>query len=143
MADTLKTMGMTMKKGTGAGTLVVNVTDIARSGTSGGVMDTTNLSSANGFKTFLTSGVYEQGEIAITFNYDPSDTSHKLLVTDWQIGGTAGVGDKYTFTFANADAFVADLIPTSFDWGNALGDDGKLEATVTLKVDGTGITDPS
>ena len=143
MADAIKTMGMTMKKGTGAGTAVINLTDISRSGTSGGAMDTTNLSSTNGIKTYLTAGVFEQGEISISFNYDPSDTSHKLLVTDWQIGGTTNTPDKYTFTFSNADTFVADLIPVSFDWGNALGDDGKLEATVTLKMSGANITDPS
>ncbi len=144
MADTLKTMGMTMKKGTAAGgTLVVSITDISRSGTAGGVIDSTNLSSSGGKKTFVTSGVFDEGEISITFNYDPSDTSHKLLVTDWQIGGTTNTPDKYAFIFANADTFVADLVPISFDWGNALGDDGKLEATVTFKVAGTNIADPS
>ena len=140
MADTIQTMGATIKKGAAA---ISNITDISRSGTAGGVMDTTNLSSASGFKTYLTSGVYEQGDITIAFNYDPSDTSHKLLVTDWQIGGTTGTPDAYTVTFANADAFIADLIPVSFDWTNTQAEDGKLEATVTLKIAGTNITNPS
>lgn len=141
MADAIKSMGATIKKT--AGSAILNVTDISRSGTSGGVMDTTNLSSASGFKTYLTSGVYEQGEISITFNWDPSTATHIALVTEWQTGGDSSTPDGYTITFGNADTYIANLIPTSFDWSNALADDGKLEATVTFKHAGAGITEPS
>lgn len=136
-SDAIATMGLTFKKGAVA---IVNLTDISRSGTGGGMMDTTNLSSANGKKTYETNGVYEEGEISISFNYDPSSTSHTALVADWQ-GATSAV--TYTITFTGGDAFVGKMIPVSVDFTNTLGDDGKLEGTAVLKLDGTGITDPS
>ena len=140
MALAVQTMGAVFKKSTGPGVPIVNLTDVSRSGTSGGVMDTTNLSTTNGIKTYLTSGVYEQGDITIAFNYDPSDGSHTALVTDWQ----AGTLSDYTMTFGDGvDFFKADMIPVSFDWTNTQAEDGKLEATATLKLSGTTIVDPT
>ena len=134
----VKTMGATF--GITGGTVIPNLTDVSHSGTSGNLMDTTNLGSASGFKTYLTSGVFEPGEMSISFNWDPSDATHALLVTNWQ----AGTLNSYTFTFGDAtDTYIANMIPTSFDWSNSLSDDGKVEATVTFKITGPAVGDPS
>ncbi len=136
MADVVKTMGATFSK---VSTAVINLTDISRSGTAGGVMETTTLSSTGGKKTFQTSGVFDEGEISISFNWDPSHASHIAIVTDWQAGTSA----VYNLVFGNSDTFQATMFPISMDWTNSLSDDGKLEATATFKLTGAAITDPS
>lgn len=136
MANAIKAMGLTF--GVDGGTVIANLTDVSRSGASGGMMDTTNLSSTGGKKTYESSGVFEEGDLSISFNWDPSNTEHKALVTDWQ----AGTSRLYKVLFGDGvDFYKADLVPVSFDWTNAL--EGKLEATVAFKHAGTNITDPS
>ena len=137
MADTVNTMGATMAKGA---VPIPNLTDISTSGFSQGVTDTTNLSSTGGVKTSQPSGYVTRGQISIAFNYDPSDAAHVAIVTDIR---TSAAATAYTITYANSDTLVADLFPISFEQSNTLDENGKLEATATFEMDGSGITDPS
>lgn len=136
MADALKTMSTTLKKGI---TPIINITGIDYSGLQGFLMDTTNLSSPNGVKTQESSGVVASGDLKVSINYDPSDATHKAIITDIK----AGTSDAYTVTFPDASTFIANCIVSAFDWTGQQSDDGKFEATFTLSLAGDGITDPA
>jgi hypothetical protein len=141
MPDALQTLGATVGKGSPSpGTPIANVTDIQQPGRVGNVLESTNLSSVDGIKTYITSGVRDHGELQLSINYDPQDATHQELLSDLD----SGASDLYTITYTDALS-IAEFngIVTAFDISNTLADDGKLEATVTIRRDGTGKVDPT
>ena len=125
--------GTTLKMGGTAGTAVANVTNIEGPGWSTEFLDTTAHDSSGAYREIVPSFI-DAGEVTVTINYDPNSATHKNVVGGYQQTQrtkiTYAIGWPTTpasgFTFA---AYVTGFQPSS-------PHDGKLEASVTLKIDG-------
>lgn len=127
--------GTTLKIGGTAGTAVVNITSIEGPGWSVESLDMTAHDSASAYREIAPSFI-DAGEVTLRINYDPGQATHKNsaggllhLLTQrsesaFAIGFPTTPASGLTF-----DAYVTAFAPSApFD--------GKLEANVTLKVNG-------
>ena len=122
-------MGTTLKKGA---TALANLTSIDGVGVSSDTIETTNLSTAGGYRTFLTS-LKDAGEISISGHFD--FTSHSLLLDDFEDGSV----DTYTIEFPDTGAthgtqWTFSAVVTAFSTSAELEDLIGFEAT--LKISG-------
>ena len=132
----LSAYGTILKIGTAAeGVAVANVTSVEGPGLSTELVDVTAHDSAGSFReqvpTFL-----DGGEVTLRINYDPAAVTHKNaaggLIKLWK--------DKTRSAFAVTYPTTPPLSVEFFGYVTAFSGsapfDGKLEANVTLKVDG-------
>lgn len=122
-------MGTVLKKGDVA---LANLTSIDGVGVSSDTIETTNLSTDGGYRTFVTS-LKDAGEVSISghFDYD----SHSPLLDDFE----AGTIDAYTIEFpdmatTNGTQWTFSAVITAFSTSAELEDLISFEAT--LKVSG-------
>ena len=122
-------MGTTLKKGD---VLVANLTSIDGVGVSSDTIETTNLSTEGGYRTFVTS-LKDAGEVSISGHFD--FTEHNPLLTDFEDGSV----DTYTIEFPDTGittgtqwtfSAVVSAFSTSAEMEDLIG----FEAT--LKVSG-------
>lgn len=122
-------MGTTLKKGV---TLIANLTSIDGVGVSSDTIETTNLSTEGGYRTFVTS-LKDAGEVGISghFEFD----QHEALLTDFEDGSV----DTYTIEFPDKIAttgttWTFSAVVSAFSTSVSLEDLIGFEAT--LKVSG-------
>ena len=122
-------MGTTLKKGT---TLIADLTSIDGVGVSSDTIETTNLSTEGGYRTFVTS-LKDAGEVAISghFSYD----SHNPLLVDFEDASI----DTYTIEFPDVATttgtqWTFSAVVSAFSTSVELEDLISFEAT--LKVSG-------
>lgn len=122
-------MGTTLKKGT---TVIANLTSIDGVSVSSDTIETTNLSTDGGYRTFVTS-LKDAGEVSISGHFEYDD--HNQLLTDFESGAT----DVYTIEFpdtgvTNGTQWTFSAVITAFGTSVELEDLISFEAT--LKVSG-------
>lgn len=124
-------MGTTISK---AGTVIANLTSIDGVGVSADTIDSTNLSTEGGYRTFVGS-FRDAGEISISGHFDYG--SHNVLFDDFETGDS----DSYTIEFpdvgamgTNGTQWTFTAIVTAFSTSVELEDLIGFEAT--LKVSG-------
>lgn len=130
---TFSSFGTLFKQGTNT---IAQVRSISGPGMSKDVIDTTHLTSTNGWRTFLAS-FKDAGEVEVGLLWDPTDTSHEILEDNFASTATAAYSivfsDPASTTF-QFNAFVTAQGPQA-PLGEALTND------YTLKITGTPTTD--
>lgn len=122
-------MGTTLKKGE---TLLANLTSIDGISVSSDTIETTNLSTEGGYRTFVTS-LKDAGEVSISGHFDFE--SHDLLLTDFEDGSV----DSYTIEFPDVATtkgtqWTFSAVVSAFSTAVAMEDLISFDAT--LKVSG-------
>jgi predicted secreted protein len=122
-------MGTTLRKGT---TVIANLTSIDGVGVSSDTIETTNLSTEGGYRTFVSS-LKDAGEVSISGHFDY--TSHNTLLADFEASSI----DTYTIEFPDAGVttgtqWTFSAVVTAFSTSVELEDLISFEAT--LKVSG-------
>jgi predicted secreted protein len=126
---TIVAMGTTLKKGD---VIIANLTSIDGVGVSSDTIETTNLSTEGGYRTFVTS-LKDAGEVGISGHFAFDD--HEALLTDFEDGSI----DVYTIEFPDTGAthgtqWTFSAVVTAFSTSVELEDLVGFEAT--LKVSG-------
>jgi predicted secreted protein len=122
-------MGTTLKKGD---VLVANLTSIDGVGVSSDTIETTNLSTEGGYRTFVTS-LKDAGEVSISGHFDFLE--HNPLLADFEDGSI----DVYTIEFpdtgiTHGTQWTFSAVVSAFSTSAELEDLIGFEAT--LKVSG-------
>lgn len=122
-------MGTTLKKGE---TLIANLTSIDGISVSSDTIETTNLSTEGGYRTFVTS-LKDAGEVSISGHFD--FTEHNPLLTDFEDRSL----DVYTIEFPDmltttGTTWTFSAVVTAFSTSVEMEDIIGFEAT--LKVSG-------
>jgi predicted secreted protein len=122
-------MGTTLKKGTA---VIANLTSIDGVGVSSDTIETTNLSTEGGYRTFVTS-LKDAGEVSISGHFEYTD--HNPLLVDFEDGSI----DTYTIEFPDTGVtsgtqWTFTAVVTAFSTSVELEDLVGFEAT--LKVSG-------
>lgn len=128
---TIVAMGTTLSKGA---TAIANLTSIDGVGVSADTIETTNLSTEGGYRTFVTS-LKDGGEISISGHFLYS--AHNTLMADFEASTT----DSYTIEFpdlgataVNGTQWTFSAVVTAFSTSAELEDLVSFDAT--LKVSG-------
>jgi hypothetical protein len=126
---TIVSMGTTLKKGD---VLIANLTSIDGVSVSSDTIETTNLSTEGGYRTFVTS-LKDAGEVGLSGHF--AYTDHNGLLTDFESGAI----DVYTIEFpdmaaTNGTQWTFSAVVTAFSTSVDLEDLIGFEAT--LKVSG-------
>lgn len=122
-------MGTTLKKGE---VPIANLTSIDGISVSSDTIETTNLSTAGGYRTFVTS-LKDAGEVSISGHFD--FTEHNPLLTDFEDGSV----DVYTIEFPDKGVttgtqWTFSAVVSAFSTAVAMEDLISFDAT--LKVSG-------
>lgn len=130
--------GTLLKRGDGvtpteAFTTVANVSDLSGPERSRETIDVTAHDSPNKYREFL-AGLKDGGEVTATVNFDPSETTHTALDTDFESGDTINwqivlldsTPDEHTWAIPGFISGLSDAYPI----------DDKMEREVTIKVSG-------
>ncbi|MBH0241913.1 phage tail tube protein [Streptomyces sp. CFMR 7] len=112
---------------------IANVSDISGPSRSRESIDVTAHDSPNKYREFIP-GLKDGGEVEITINFSPGNTSHTALDTDfesdelhdYQIVLLPETADEHTWDFS---AFITAL-------GETYPVDDKMERTATFKISG-------
>ena len=124
--------GTQFKKGA---TVLARVTNISGGGVSLDVEDVTAHDSTDGFEEVVAT-ILRSPEIRLEINYDPSNATHKQLLTD-MIAKTPVT--TYTIVFPGAEIWAyAGAYVTGFEPSEPVA--GKISAVVTIKP--TGVVTP-
>ncbi|MEU0584588.1 phage tail tube protein [Streptomyces sp. NPDC006132] len=120
---------------TGAGSFIAiaNVSDISGPERSREAIEVTAHDSPDQYREFV-KGLKDGGEVTITINYDPGNTTHSALdgdfdekdLRDYQVVILPGDPDEHTWDFTG---MITDL-------GDAFPHDDKMEREVTVKISG-------
>lgn len=119
----------------GAGTFVAvaNISDVSGPSRSRDAIEVTAHDSPDNYREFV-KGLKDGGEVEITINYDPGDTTHQQLDADfeeddlraYQVVILPGKDDEHTWEFTGLITDIGDEFPY----------DDKMERKVTFKVSG-------
>lgn len=109
--------------------ILAGVTNITPFNITRETLDSTNMGTADGFKTVI-GGLKDSGECTVDINYDP--TAHNALLDDFDEPDPM----KYRVTFPGVAGEIAsfDAIMTSFAPSSPMED--KLTASIGLKISG-------
>lgn len=118
--------------GSGSFVLVANVTDISGPSRSREAIEVTAHDSPNRYREFI-KGLKDGGEVELTINYDPGNSTHTALdadfeeddLRDYQVVILPGEADEHTWAFS---ALITDL-------GDEYPTEGQMERTATFKID--------
>lgn len=120
---------------TGAGTFAViaNVSDISGPSRERESMDVTAHDSPDKYREFV-KGLKDGGEVTITLNYNPANSTHSDLDADfeevalrkYQVVVLPDTADERTWEFSGLITSIGDEFPT----------DDKMEREVTFKLSG-------
>jgi predicted secreted protein len=119
--------GITFDK---AGTDVAEVTRISGVGINRETIEVTHLTSDNEWKEFIF-GLKEGQDITIDYNFLPTNSTHKAIITDI----IAGTSATYTVTLADNSTFAMTLLPFNFTLADLVASDKKA-ASAQFKVSG-------
>ena len=112
---------------------ITDITEITPPEVTKETIETTHHGSSGGAREFI-SGLVDGGEMSVTVNYDPGDTSHSYLRTAAN-SANSGTPDSFTLTYSDSstDEFSGYVTGMSVE---APMDD-KVSATFTIKITGT------
>ncbi|WP_327376197.1 hypothetical protein OG393_20960 [Streptomyces sp. NBC_01216] len=119
--------------GSGAFGVIANVSDISGPSRSREAIEVTAHDSPDKYREFI-KGLKDGGEVEITLNYDPGNSTHAALDADfeeddlraYQVIILPGDDDEHTWGFS---ALITDL-------GDAYPIEDKMERTATFKISG-------
>jgi predicted secreted protein len=119
--------------GSGSFATVANVSDISGPGRSRDAIEVTAHDSANQYREFV-KGLKDGGEVTITINYDPAQSTHADLdadfeedeLRDYQVVILPGDDDEHTWEFSGLITALGDAFPI----------DDRMEREVTVKISG-------
>ncbi|MGK5529364.1 phage tail tube protein [Streptomyces sp. URMC 129] len=119
--------------GTGSFQTIANVTDISGPDREREAIEVTAHDSPDKYREFI-KGLKDGGEVSLTINYDPANTSISALdadfeeddLRDYQIVILPGTADEHTWEFTALITALSDAFPS----------DDKMERDVTVKVSG-------
>lgn len=119
--------------GSGSFAAIANVSDISGPDRSREAIEVTAHDSPDKYREFI-KGLKDGGEVSITINYDPTDTSHQALdadfeeddLRDYQVVILPGTVDEWTWQIS---ALITSL-------GDAYPIDDKMEREATFKISG-------
>ncbi len=130
--------GTLLKQGDGASpevfTTIAQVVSIGGPSLSLDPIDVTNHSSLDGWKEFV-GGLLDGGEISLEINYDPVNATHNAtagLIKDMEDRTVRNF--QLVFSDTAGTTWTVPALVTGFEPGAPV--DGKLSASVTLKVSG-------
>lgn len=119
----------------GAGTYVTiaNVSDISGPSRSREAIEVTAHDSPNQYREFV-KGLKDGGEVTITINYDPGNTTHSALDADFEedtlrnyrVVVLPGEADEATWAYSGLITAIGDEFPF----------DDRMEREVTFKISG-------
>jgi predicted secreted protein len=112
---------------------VAGVTDLSGPAVENELIEVTNFGSTGGYREYI-AGPKDNGEISITINYDPTDSSHNAttgLVADANTGTSRAWSINWSGT---GTSWSGNGIVTSFEPGGSFED--ALTAEVTIKPTG-------
>ena len=127
--------GTKLKRGGTAGTAIAQVTNISGPGLSADTLDVTSHDSTNAWREFL-GGLKDGGEVSLDLNFDPAGTTHKNASGGLLYDFEAGTATTYALVFPDAASTVWSISAIVTGFEPAAPMDGKLAASVTLKVTG-------
>ena len=110
---------------------IVNVTSVTGPTTSVDSIETTNLSSTLGYRSYI-QGLVTPGELTIACNLDPSATSHQALFTYLEDQAATVLHWKLLFTDATFIKFQG--VVTGAEVSNPI--DGAITLSVTIQITG-------
>ncbi len=126
----------------GAGTFaaIAAVSDISGPEREREALEVSAHDSPDQYREFV-KGFKDGGEVSITINYDPGDTSHEALdddfeeddLRDYQVVILPGEPDEHTWQFT---AMITNI-------GDAFPHDDKMEREVTVKISGKPVLTPT
>lgn len=119
--------------GAGAFVAVANISDVSGPSRSREAIEVTAHDSPDKYREFV-KGLKDGGEVEITINYDPGDTTHQALdadfeeddLRDYQVVVLPGKDDEHTWEFSGLITDAGDEFPY----------DDKMERKVTFKISG-------
>lgn len=124
-----------LRDSTGAGVFVViaNVSDLSGPSRSREAIEVTAHDSPDQYREFV-KGLKDGGEVTLTVNYDPTETTHSALDADfeekdlrtYQIIVLPGTADEHTWEFSGLITDLSDSFPI----------DDRMEREVTVKISG-------
>ncbi|MEV7282876.1 phage tail tube protein [Streptomyces sp. NPDC093111] len=131
--DALGTQFLRDTTGAGAYGVIAQVSDISGPSRKREAIEVTAHDSPNKYREFI-KGLKDGGEVQITINYDPGNSTHSALDGDfeeddlrnYQVIILPDDPDEHTWSFS---AMITDL-------GDAYPIDDKMERSVTFKISG-------
>jgi predicted secreted protein len=127
---------------TGAGSFVTvaNISDLSGPSRQRDAIEVTAHDSPDQYREFV-KGLKDGGEITLTINYNPAETTHAALdadfeendLRDYQVVLLPGTADEYTWDFS---ALITDI-------GDAFPVDDRMEREVTIKISGKPVLTPT
>ncbi|MGI5443826.1 phage tail tube protein [Streptomyces shenzhenensis] len=119
--------------GSGTYTVIANVEDLSGPSRERNMIDTSAHDSPDKYREF-TKGMKDGGEVTVTINYSPGETTHQALDADfeeddlrsYQIVATGSDGTTATWTFDAGISSLSDSFPL----------DDKMGRDATFKISG-------
>lgn len=108
---------------------LANVTSITPFNTTRDAIDTTDMSTTDGYKTAL-GGLKDNGECTAEINYDP--TAHNTLLADFDEADPM----NYRITFPGASGEIASFAAVMTGFSPSVPMDEKMTASMTIKISG-------
>lgn len=113
--------------------VIASCTDISGPSREREAIEVTAHDSPDQYREFV-KGLKNGGEVQVTINYQPGDTTHQILDEDfeeddlrnYQVVILPGEADEHTWTFAALITSIGDEFPH----------DDKMERAVTVKISG-------
>jgi len=126
--------------GAGAFVTIANISDLNGPSRQRDAIEMTAHDSPNQYREFG-KGLKDGGEVTVTINYDPAESSHAALdadfeeddLRDYQVVLLPGTADEHTWDFA---ALITDI-------GDAFPVDDRMERDVTFKISGKPVLTPT
>lgn len=120
---------------TGAGNFAViaKITDISGPSKEREAIETTAHDSPDQYREFI-KGLKDGGEVTLTLNYDPSDSTHSDLEADFEEDPLRDYQVKILPGDANEKTWQISALITAL--GDEFPHDGKMEREVTFKISG-------
>jgi hypothetical protein len=124
--------GASLKIGGTAGTAVVNITNIDGPSLDATILDMGSHDSPSAYMEKAV-GQLDAGDVTLRINWDPGTPTH-AATSGLMYYYESRASEEYALEFADGTQYVFNAYVTSFS-GSAPYD-GKMEATVTLTIDG-------
>ncbi|MCM1974007.1 phage tail tube protein [Streptomyces sp. G1] len=119
--------------GSGSFVTVANVSDLSGPSRQRDAIEVTAHDSPDQYREFV-KGLKDGGEVSVTINYDPGETTHAALdadfeendLRDYQLVILPGAADEHTWDFSALITDISDAFPV----------DDRMEREVTFKISG-------
>lgn len=119
--------------GSGSFSTIANVSDLSGPEREREAIEVTSHDSPDQYREFV-KGLKDGGEVSVTINFDPTNTTHQSLdadfeerdLRDYQIVILPGTADEWTWEFTALITSISESYPV----------DDRMEREVTVKISG-------